>query len=215
MNSFCEQGIAWGLTRITAPAAPVVTLEELRAQMRVDPDPDTSPPSNPEDALILACGEAATDELDGLDGWLGRALVTQTWRLALNRFPSGSIYLPFPPLQEVTGITYLDRDGVETTLDPSDYRVGTEGEVAYVAAAHGRRFPTGRDQGGAVGITFTAGYGDTGADVPAIIRRWILARAATYFEHREDFVIGSGLTVPVVPVYSHALANVRVRGVLS
>lgn len=210
------QGPTWALSPVELPEATVLTIEEARMQLRVDPEPGTSPPSHPEDELILDCVRAATGELDGGDGWLGRALLTQTWRLSLNRFPDGEVLLPLPPLQEVLSVTYLDTDGVERTLAAgTDYRVGTEGRVAYVAAAHGKRWPRGREQGGAVGITFRCGYGDEGSAVPALVRQYVKARLGFYYEHRETIVVGPGLTAPEVPGYAHVLENLRVRGVLS
>lgn len=205
------------LYRVEGPALPVLTLEEARMQLRVTPTFGTSPPSHPEDALIEDCVKAATEELEGVTGWLGRSLVQQTWRLSLPRFPSGPILLPLPPLQGVSSVTYLDKDGVRQTLTDTgaspageDYRVVTDAEIGYVALAPGKRWPTGTVAGDAVQVTFVAGYASP-AEVPAPIRRWIAGRLGFYYENREQMITGTIATM--LPPFDRSLDNFRVRGV--
>lgn len=201
------------LKLVSAPAARVLTLEQAYQQLRLDPDFGTSPPSRSDDDLILDAIDAAAGDLEGVTGWLGRALITQTWRLSLNAFPDGEIMLPLPPLQSVVGVTYLNGDGVEETLTVgTDYRVGDEGTVGYVAPAFGKSWPRGgRQQRGAVAVDFVAGYGDDPADIPGPIRQYLKARTTFYYENR-DMVI-SGTSVTPTPFYRDSLENFRVRGV--
>lgn len=213
----CDGLARMALHRVEAPALPVLTLEEARMQLRVTPMFGTSPPSHPEDALIADCVQAATDELEGVTGWLGRSLVQQTWRLSLPAFPSGPIMLPLPPLQSVTSVTYLDKDGVRQTLGDTgaspageDYSVVTDAEVGYVAPAFGKSWPSGRRQGDAVQITFVAGYASPAA-VPAVVRRWIAGRLGFYYENREAMITGTIATM--LPPFDRSLDNLRVRGV--
>ncbi|HSH41802.1 MAG TPA: hypothetical protein VK973_06725, partial [Arenicellales bacterium] len=56
------------LIRIAEPDEPVLSLEQARAQCRVDAW--GSPAVHPDDELLQAYVQAATDELDGVDGWL-------------------------------------------------------------------------------------------------------------------------------------------------
>ena len=76
-----------------------------------------------EDALLSGLIRAAVAQIDGRDGWLGRQLITATWRLALPAFPCGVLVVPLPPLQEITRIEYIDVTGDEQTLDASAYHV--------------------------------------------------------------------------------------------
>ncbi len=104
------------LFRETSPAELPVSIFEARSHLRVDHSED--------DALIAGYIAAATDALDGRDGLLGRALVTQRWRLVLDAFPAGPIVLPLPPLRSVLSLSYNPLSGGSAvTLSPSTYTV--------------------------------------------------------------------------------------------
>ncbi len=196
------------IVRTVAPAWPVVTLEEARQWCRVDAL--GSPPTHEDDELIMnMCVQPAIDELDGVDGWLGRALVTQTWRMKLPSFPAGCIRLPLPPLQSVTGIVYLDRDGATQTLAPSAYQVIVDDEPGRIQPVYGTIWPTARAQSGSVAITFVAGYGAPSA-VPQIIKNYILHRAAQSYAQREAVI--SGTIIAEVPFVRANLESIRYRG---
>lgn len=197
-----------GLTLITPPDDPIITLEAARLQCRVDAW--GSPPSNPEDPLLLSYIAGATNELDGVDGWLNRALVTQTWQLTLNYFPSRPIKIPLPPLQSVTSIIYDAPDGTETTMDPADYRVITDTDPGRVIAPGG--WPATLDQEGAVRLTFVSGYGAP-EDVPEIIRNYIRARVAQLYNFRELTQQSASGQVAPVPYMRDNLESIRMRGV--
>ena len=91
------------LTRLApAPVAPV-DLARAKAHLNVFHDDD--------DAVISALIDAATAHLDGPDGWLGRALEEQVWKLAADGFPDGALALPVVPVVSVDSIT-VDGDGL-------------------------------------------------------------------------------------------------------
>lgn len=200
-----------GLHRVTAPAAPVFTLEEARAHLRVDLiDPVAE---GPDDSLIEDFIQAATDEIDGRDGWLGRALITQTWRLYLDGFPAGRISLPLPPLQSVDSIKYLDAEGTQVTLSPSAYRVSPFKDPGYVEPVYNTAWPSTLPVSDAVEITFTAGYGASGASVPGVIRQYLRHRVGQFYEHREAVIAGT--IVSEVPHVRSSLESIRYRGGLT
>ena len=107
------------LRLITPPAVLPVSLAELKAEARLDGEDST------DDARLAGCLRAAVDRLDGAEGLLGKALITQTWELLLPSFPchGGRIDLPLPPLQEVISVTYTDPAGDEQTLATDRYQV--------------------------------------------------------------------------------------------
>ena len=75
------------LRLVSPPTLPVVTLDEVKAHLRVD--------FEDEDSLIQGYIDAAVAYLDGADGVLGRALSPQTWEVTY----SGSIGdLPLAPV---------------------------------------------------------------------------------------------------------------------
>lgn len=174
------------LVRIVAPAVEPVTLAEVKAHCSID-DPA-------HDALLAELIAAAVDRLDGAGGALGRCLITQAWRYAFARFPPGEIALPLPPCQSVDAITYVDPAGATLVLPPADYRVSGLGGVAVarIRAAPGTTWPSTGDDPESVAVSFTAGYGDAPADVPAAIRAAIKMDVASLFAYRES-VSSTGL----------------------
>lgn len=173
------------LTLITAPASDPVSISEMKAHLRID--------HSDEDATLAGYLRTATGRLDGQSGLLGRALVSQTWRLTLEAFPI-EITLPLPPCQSVTSIEYLDLAGDEQTLSTSGYRVfGLGGtDRAVIRPAVGAEWPETAELPGAVVVTFVAGYGDAAA-VPEPIRHAVLQIAAGLYSGREDAPIPRGV----------------------
>lgn len=210
-TDYCEAG-GMAMKLVDPPATRVLTLDAAYQQLRLDPDFGTSPPSRSDDELILDAIDAAAGDLEGVTGWLGRALITQTWRLSLNAFPEGEIVLPLPPLQSVVGVRYLNAEGVETSLtEGTDYRVGDEGTLGYVVPAHGKSWPRGgRSQKGGVSVEFVAGYGDDPSDIPGPIRQYLKARLTFYYENRD--LVTTGTQVAPTPFWRDSLENFRVRG---
>jgi len=178
------------LIRITAPASDPVTLEETKDHIHVDHDD--------EDARIADFIRTAAQRLDGRNGSLGRCLITQTWKLTLDRFPP-EITVPLPPCQSVTSITYADPDGATQTLDPSEYQViGLyDADPARIRPAFGKAWPSCRTVAEGIAITFVAGFGDDPEDVPEPIRTAIKMHVGHLFEHRESVVLGTGFIAEV------------------
>lgn len=160
----------------TAPAVLPISLVEAKAHLRID-DEDS-------DAIVAALLEAARQHLDGRDGLLGRALITQTWDLKLDCFPA-KIRLPLPPFQSVTSITYTDAAGDEQTLDAAEYQVVGVGGQGHIVPAYNHTWPATRYVPESVTVRFVAGYGDDPSDVPEPVRHAILLLVGHLFENRE------------------------------
>lgn len=160
------------LRLITAPAGEVVSSAEAKAHLRVDNIDD--------DALIIAYLTAARAHLDGRDGILGRALLTQTWELVLDAFPVAAISLPLPPLQSITSIKYQDSSNVEQTLDASDYVVDATSEPARVHPVNA--WPSTYVTPNAVTVRFVAGYGNASA-VPEPIKTAIKLKVQALYDN--------------------------------
>jgi uncharacterized phiE125 gp8 family phage protein len=135
-----------------------------------------------DDALIASLVRSAIAQVDGRDGWLGRQLITATWRLTLDCFPAGGILVPLPPLQEVTSITYIDAGGAEQTLATSVYQVaGTD--PARIVLAYGQSWPATRPRPDAVRVEYIAGYGDSWNDVPEDIRHALICMVSAAYDN--------------------------------
>lgn len=167
-----------GLVLITPPTEEPVSLEEAKLHLRVDISDD--------DALIGGLIQAARERAEDI---LRRALITQTWELTLDRFPSGNeLELPFPPLQSVASIKYTDSDGDEAEFSSDDYIVDTAEEPGKVILAYGSNWPSVTlYPTGAVKVRFVAGYGEATA-VPQTFKQAILLMAGEWYENRENAV---------------------------
>lgn len=156
------------------PAIEPVTLSEARGHLRVDHSDD--------DLLIMNLIVAAREHIEGTS--TRRALITQTRDYWLPHF-SGSMEIPYPPLQSVTSVKYIDAAGAEQTLDSSVYAVVSDDIPGRVELAYGESWPTVRRESNAVAIRFVAGYGAARGDVPATIRQGLLLLVGHLYENRE------------------------------
>ncbi|MBL4839392.1 MAG: hypothetical protein JKY47_01010 [Thalassospira sp.] len=190
----------YSLVQTVAPATDFMEDARVYEHLRV---PVSGSPAAPEDKdLIAIYRDGVQSHLDGIDGILGRALITQTWQMKLPRFPQRScaIRLPLPPLQTVSAIEYIDDDGDEITLDSGLYQVVNRGKYpSHIVPAYSQTWPSTRDVPDAVTVTFVAGYGNAADDVPAAIRNAGLLLIGDLYEHREaqsvDFEIHQNKTV--------------------
>src|SRR4030095_1886540 len=175
-----------GLKLITPPPLYPITLAEAKLHLHVD--------HTDEDTLINILIDAATAHVDGPTGFLGRALINQTWQLVLNTFPDNKIKIPMPPLIEVVEILYDNPIGDETVLSPASYTVDNVNEPGWVLPAD--TWPDTFDGINAVRIVFRAGYVDTGVSpaqvkVPGYIKAPILLYLGSLYANREQVVVGT------------------------
>lgn len=159
-----------------------------------------------DDHLRVTNGTAEDDYIESLmrtsyreaEATTWRALLPQTWKLSLSKFPCLYIQLPMPPCIEVESITYTDVDGVEQAWDgsPLPYDVvipsGPKAKKAEIWPAYGEEWPTTRVQPRAVEITFRAGYVTVGSpetpDIPEDITHGRLLMIGELYKQRSDSV---------------------------
>jgi uncharacterized phiE125 gp8 family phage protein len=157
------------LYRTVAPAEGVISLPEARDHLRVS--------ESTEDAVIQGMIDTATAYLDARDGILGEALVTQTWRLAMD-LPD-EVELPLGPVQSIAAIQYFDAAGETQTYSSANYRlVGKKVELV-----DGAVWPVVANRSEAFWIDFVAGYGTSG-QVPATVRRTALMMVNELYDRR-------------------------------
>lgn len=157
------------------PAQEPITTAEAKAHLRVSHSSDDTLI----DALVTAARKVAENEL-------GRSLLTQTWVKTLDGFQD-AIELPYPPIQAVSSIDYVDDDGATQRLSSSSYAVDISSEPGWIMPAYGYDWPSTREEINAVTVTYTAGYASA-ADVPQPIKHWILLMVGHYYENREASV---------------------------
>lgn len=161
------------LKLITAPTTYPVDLATAKLHCRVD--------ASDEDTLLTALITAATEMAEQKTG---RALMTQTWELTLDAFPT-SIKLTRVPVQTITSVKYRDTAGVLQTLSGAAYTLAQDDfGFSKISTAYGTTWPTTQVRDDAVVVEFVAGYTNAAA-VPNSIKQWILLMISTMYTNRE------------------------------
>jgi hypothetical protein len=189
---------ARGSVIVTQPAIEPVTAAEFKAQVRDDALTDT------EALAWVTTARAYIEEMNNL------AIITQTWKLALDRWPSGrekwwdgvrqgsraelfgpasysDVPLPRYPLQSITSVTTFDSSDNATAVTVADvFNVDTYRTPGRIALRTGQTWPIALRETNAIVIDYVAGYGSAAGDVPAPIKQGILLMAASLYENRGD-----------------------------
>lgn len=162
------------LIRTVDPSAEPVTLVEVKAHLRLD--------HASEDDLLAGLIRAAREELERATGL---ALLEQSWRLLLDRWPdNGRVALALHPVREILSVTVFGADGEAAVVDPADYQadiLSRPARLHFDTAAEPLRRMNG------IEIDFAAGFGEAGTDVPDLLRRAILILVAHWYEFRTSF----------------------------
>lgn len=185
-----------GLKQTIAPVLEPVTLSELRDHLRIDGGMD--------DSELTVLGKAARLNIEHQQK---RQHITATYEYALDAFPaSDTIVMPVPPLITVTSISYEDLTGTTQTFAASKYQVEITGERGSITLEPNESWPdTESGRRNAVTITFTAGYGTAGSDVPESTRLAIMMLVAHWFENREPVLTGA--SIAEFPLHIENLIN--------
>ncbi len=163
----------WSLKRTVEPASEPITPADLKDHLRISVDD--------QDRWALRAITAARQFVETVQ-W--RTLMTSTWRLSTDRFPSWELKIPMPPLQSISSITYLDVTGATQTLSSSLYIVSSDSEPGRVTPAYSQIWPVTRPQLEAVKVTYVAGYSSAAA-IPQTTLLPLMAIAADCYETRE------------------------------
>lgn len=159
----------------------LLTLDRIKEQCRISHDT--------EDDLLAELRQAAREYCED---YVGRSFMPQTWVRTLDRFPCRrEIYLRYPPLISIEGITYYDAAGELQTMDADDYIVDTASYRGRVALAPEASWPvTQCGRVNAVAIEFQAGYEDEDA-VPGRIKLAMLMLINHHYDRRTPIIIGA------------------------
>lgn len=167
-----------GLLQTTAPTVEPVTLAEAKSQLNLSTSAHDVKIGN--DAVGTGLIAAARAHVEGLTH---RQLNTATWDWYLPCFPGvGGFMVPWPILQTVGYIKYLDVAGDLQTLSTDVYQLDIYSQPGRIVLKHSQSWPSLRDDINAVQIRFVAGYGDAASDVPIALRQLILRLVAHLFE---------------------------------
>jgi uncharacterized phiE125 gp8 family phage protein len=176
-------------TLLTGPAGEPLALAEMKQALRLDGDA--------EDALVARLIIAARLHVTAVTG---RALITETWRLALDGVPRDRVVrLPVSPLVAVMALRTLDDDGNATDWPVTGLVLAKSPALIVLPEAL-----VGAERRAQLGIEidYEAGYSDADA-VPADLKQAMALLVGHWFEHREAGVVD--VTAAALPLGVAAL----------
>lgn len=174
---------------VTPPAARLITTEEAKAQLQVEHSAD--------DSYIADLALTAEEYLDAARGVTGRALVNQTWLLAMDRAPEGALALPVTPAASVTAIEYEGPDGETATFAAENYVLAGAPDRPEIVLAPGAAWPAVLDAPESFRVTYLAGHGAAGSAAPAAARTAARLLVGHWYRHREAVTPGSAMSLPL------------------
>ncbi|PRP70882.1 hypothetical protein BUE93_09485 [Chromobacterium amazonense] len=166
---------------------PVLTIEEMRQQCRIDAG-WSQEETAAEDKLLLRLERAA---VRAGEGKLGGPLLAADYRLTLDAWPDLPwLTLPTAHAREVTAIQQLQGGHRQSWADFIALADGPRLQLKPRAGA----WPATDAAPDAIQIDYRAGLAESGDAVPEDVRHWLLFRVGTYYEHREALLAGATLT---------------------
>lgn len=187
---------------VTAPAAEPLSLAEAKLHLKVDSD-------TTDDTLISDLIAAAREVFEQETG---RQVITATWELKLDRFPSGAVEIFKAPLLAVSAVTYVDTSGTSQTWDSGEYQVDAfAGPFARPGLLYPKAdytYPETRAIHDAVTVRFTAGYGAAADAVPESVRAVLKMILGGLYTHRESHITGT--IISSIPLVDRLVTRYRV-----
>ena len=129
----------------------------------------------------------------------GLALLTQSWRVTVDQFPSyrQSLYLPVWPVQSIDRFVYIDRDGTEQNLlvSPSTFILGSTSRPAQLGLVDTASWPTDTRRFQPGTLELTAGW-VLPADIPAELLMAMKKLIGDFAGFRESALVAQLATAP-------------------
>ncbi|MGE7371039.1 head-tail connector protein [Neorhizobium sp. NPDC001467] len=155
----------------TPPTAEPITLAEAKAHLRLDGDE--------EDALVASLVATARQHLERETGL---CLLAQNWRLCLDAWPrDGIVKIARYPLRAIEAVTVYDHAGMPAEVSLNAHLLDGEARPARLWL---RDPPAPGQAMNGIEITFAAGFGEAGTDVPDVLKRALLVHVAHMFAFR-------------------------------
>ncbi|MCD0492335.1 hypothetical protein LQD23_08495 [Chromobacterium violaceum] len=174
-------------TLIRRNDGPVLTVEEMRQQCRIDAG-WTPEESAAEDKLLQRLERAA---VRACEGKIRGPLLNADYRLTLDEWPRMPwLSLPTAGAMQVSAINLTQ---VGQRQPWSDFVALADGPLLQVRPRNGA-WPVVDALPDAIQIDYRAGLAESGSGVPEDIRQWLLFMVGTYYEHREALLAGATLT---------------------
>ena len=156
---------------ITPPVAEPLALGDIKAHLRID--------GTAEDGLLGSLIKIAREHLERA---AGLSLISQGWRLHLDGWPdNGVLEISRGPVLSVNVVRVFDELGEDSEVALAGHVLDG---VRRPARLWLRERPAARQAINGVEVDFTAGFGESGADVPDTLKRAMLVHAAHMYEFR-------------------------------
>jgi uncharacterized phiE125 gp8 family phage protein len=182
---------------LTTPAVEPVAIADAKTFLRVDHTDD--------DDVVAALIAGARIHVEALTR---RALITQSWRIVADRWPSnGRIAVAPAPLQRLAAARVYDADGTARDLDTQAF-VPDLAASALVFVPWAPPEP-GRAAAG-VEIDVVCGYGNAAVDVPDPLRQAIRMLVAHWYENRGLLADGAKQPAALPESFASLIAPYRV-----
>lgn len=139
-------------------------------------------------ALLQGYIEAAVYHLNGWTGILGACIGEQVWRQDFDGFDR-CLKLPLGPVNSVTSVTFRNDSGQISTIGNAEYSLQTDAAGdSVVRFRNAYSFPSSAlYEIGAVSVLYKAGLNP----IPAPIKQAILLMVGSWYENREEVIVGT------------------------
>jgi uncharacterized phiE125 gp8 family phage protein len=109
-------------------------------------------------------------------------LFLDCWPTAGN----GVVKLPMPPLAAVSAVNIYDAAGTPAAMSGGDYKTDTAARPGRIVLSPGVLPPLPGSTVNGIEIKYTAGYGESAQDVPALLRLGMKQLAGWLYTNRGD-----------------------------
>lgn len=184
-----------------APTGEPLTPAEARASTRVDVSDD--------DVLITSHITAVREHVEQITA---RSLMTQKQAYVIDSFyqnQHGMLLLEKGPITSIDSINYVAMDGTNQVMPSTDYKVDLSGQLARITPRFGKIWPITIPEIACITVNFTAGYG-AAQNVPEGIKQWMRLRLGSFYENREDVLVGARIIVIELPFVDAMLDKYRI-----
>lgn len=179
------------LVRVSEPVVEPVSLAEAKQHLRIDSD------FNEDDSYVVSLITAARH---WVENYVDRTLIRTQLRMKLDYFPTWDLPLPRPPVMaDTVTVQYVPSDSaLGYSLTPfTNFRTDRDSTPGIIRPQWNGTWPTCRGAENDVVISWWAGYGTTGADVPVPARHAMLLVLSHWFRNRESVSDGRFAPVPL------------------
>ena len=179
---------------LTAPALEPLSLAEAKAFLRVETSDD--------DDVISALISGSRIHIEAQTR---RALITQSWRIAIDAWPDDGRLIVVPaPLQALGAVRVYDFDNNAQALDTAAFALDKgASELIFAPGLAAPPLPAPGRAAAGIELDVTVGYGDAAVDVPEPLRQAIRLLAAHWYENRG--LVTTGANYSVLPATVAAL----------